>query len=93
MDTYGPIPHKTPPLVQTARTSRLHLDHRCAKICAINLMLRNLSGDVYCGNSLTAEMTTLWMVRNGFIEEEEKPEAPDKIKTMAKENNRRLEAA
>jgi len=48
---------------------------------------------VYCGNSLTAEMTTLWMVRNGFIEEEEKPEAPDKIKTMAKENNRRLEAA
>ena len=23
MDTYGPIPHKAPPIVQTARTSRL----------------------------------------------------------------------
>jgi hypothetical protein len=25
VDTYGPIPHKAPPLVQTARTSRLRI--------------------------------------------------------------------
>lgn len=63
----------------------IDLDPRCAKICAINLMLRNLSGDVYWGNSLTAEMETVWMVRGGFIEEKAKPEAPDKIKEQTQE--------
>ena len=60
----------------------IDLDPRCAKMCALNLILREMSGDVYCGNTLTQQMETVYLIRNGWVEEQEKPETPDRIKNL-----------
>ena len=46
---------------------------RCAKMTAINLTPRDLSGTIYCGNSLTGEMYARWDIRDGWISREGKP--------------------
>ncbi|CCD89868.1 conserved protein of unknown function; putative DNA methylase [Bradyrhizobium sp. ORS 285] len=51
----------------------IDLDPRCAKMTALNLFWRNMRGNVYCGDSLSGEMHTLWQVRPPFIYEYDKP--------------------
>ena len=45
----------------------IDLDSKCAKMTALNMFFFDLNADVYCGNSLTAEMSTLWQVRKGGL--------------------------
>lgn len=52
------------------------LDPRCAKMCALNFLFRGIKGDVYCGNTITNEMYTLWRVRGTWITEHDMPPAP-----------------
>lgn len=68
----------------------IDLDPRCAKMCALNLILREMEGDVYCGNSLMGKMDTVWMIRNGWVQEQEKPETPDRIKNLTEEETEQL---
>lgn len=70
----------------------IDLDPRCAKMCTINIMLRELSGDIYQGNALTADMQHVWLIRNGWIEENENPTAPDRIKKYAQQQESPLAA-
>jgi hypothetical protein len=37
----------------------------CAKMAVLNMWLFNMNADIYLGNSLSMEMTTLWRVRRG----------------------------
>lgn len=60
-----------------ARFVGIDLDERCAKMCALNIALRELSGTVYCGNTLSGEMYTRWDISNGWISREDKPERVD----------------
>ena len=62
------------PVNPRARFLGIDLDERCAKMCALNLILRELSGRVYCGNTLTGEMYTAWDVTNGWVTRDDKPE-------------------
>ena len=74
-----------------ARLVGIDLDARCAKMAALNMSFRGLSADIYQGDSLAAKMGTVWMVRfGGFMQEQEKPETPDRVKQYAKEQQGRL---
>jgi hypothetical protein len=66
-------------------SQRIDLDERCAKMCALSLIFRAMSGDVYCGDSLRAEMRTVWLARGGWFQVQDIPEAPGRIKQYAAE--------
>jgi type I restriction-modification system DNA methylase subunit len=51
----------------------IDLDERCAKMCAINLLLRGLSGGVQWGNALTYETYKQWNISDGWITEVDDP--------------------
>jgi len=51
----------------------IDLDERCAKMCTINLMLRGLSGSVWCGNALSCEAFTRWDIERGWITRDDNP--------------------
>ena len=52
----------------------IDLDERCAKMCALNLMLREYSGVVWCGNGLSGEMYTRWNISHGWVRRDDKPD-------------------
>jgi len=79
--------HKTNPEAQLVGVD---LDQRCAKMFALNLIFRGLSGDAYHGDSLAAKMHTVWIVRGGWVQVQDVPEAPERIKEYAKENQGNL---
>jgi type I restriction-modification system DNA methylase subunit len=69
-----------------ARLVGIDLDIRCAKMCALNMCFRGLDADVYHGDTLSAEMYTVWTVRfGGFIQEQACPKTPDRLKQLSKE--------
>lgn len=74
--------HKTKP---DAFLVGIDLDPRCAKMCALNLIFKELEGDVYCGNSLTGKMEHVWMVRRGWVQEQANPETPERMQKYAEE--------
>jgi hypothetical protein len=52
------------------------LESRCAKITALNFLFRGIKGDVYCGNTLTNKMQTVWKVRGTWVTEHDVPPTP-----------------
>ena len=44
----------------------IDLDSRCAKMCVINFIMREMTGRVMHGNGLTNEVFSAWEVKNGF---------------------------
>lgn len=74
-----------------ARFVGIDLDERCAKMCALNLISRELSGTVYCGNSLSGEMYTQWNIKDGWVWRIDKPERLDlKLETPKTDNRGQL---
>lgn len=70
-----------------ARLVGVDLDVRCAKMCALNMSMRGLHADIYHGNSLSGEMQTVWLIRfGGFIQENDHPETPERMKQYAADN-------
>ncbi len=50
------------------------LDARCCKMTVINMFIRDLNGEVRCGDTLAFEINKRWILkRGGFIWEEDKP--------------------
>ena len=56
----------------------IDLDTRCAKMCALNMLFRGLTADIYNGDALRLEMRTLWKVRGFGIVEVDNPAPPVK---------------
>ena len=54
----------------------IDLDPRCAKMCALNLLLQGIRGDVYQGNALSGDMQTVWEIRGPWITERNAPKTP-----------------
>ena len=52
------------------------LDSRCAKMTALNFLFRGIKGDVYCGNTPTNEMQTVWKVLGTLVTEHDVPPTP-----------------
>jgi hypothetical protein len=71
-----------------ARFIGIDLDERCAKMCVLNLALRELSGTVYCGNGLTGEMYTRWDIRHGWLSRDDKP-APMNMRGEGPQSDKR----
>ena len=66
----------------------MHCDYnlRCVRMCAINLALRNLSGYVIHGNSLTDERRLVYRIGfdlKGFISEMPIDECPEPVQKIA----------
>lgn len=51
----------------------IDLDPRCAKMCALNLIIRELTGSIWCGNGLTGEMYTRWNISRGWARRDDHP--------------------
>jgi N-6 DNA Methylase len=55
----------------------IDLSDICAKMSVLNMWLFNLNADIYCGNSLSQEMSRRWRVRKGgYVYEDEVDRLP-----------------
>lgn len=69
------------------------LDPRCVKMTVLNFLMREMSGDIYWGNSLTAEMNKCYIIRNGWIVLEDNPLTPDSMKPLIEQQIKKAEQA
>ncbi len=55
------------------------IDERCCKMAVINMFMRDLTGEIRLGNSLTNKIDKRWILKKGgFIWEEDKPRKIEK---------------
>jgi type I restriction-modification system DNA methylase subunit len=70
------------------------LDHRCAKMAALNMYIFDLNATIYWGNTLTMEFYTEWRIgKGGFMWEREIPKQERETAPAKKSGQQELFAA